>query len=229
MILKLTCRLNVFPGRRLEGVRVCHWLSKQGKTKHQFWRWDECKHKYVVFTDCRLTPSWGLWVLHTAWRSQTAGLRRWRITATTCRPTSLTSSKLELWVKLPSSKMAVQTDNCFHCCVWQKLADRLYGIHKLHANYGRVFKEWSSIERDMAAGLQSAGQFMDVWVMLSTLSHITSISLPPSLVSPATLAVFKVIWRTRNSLQTSWRNITLLGTPCGMYKKLWLCWFVVEL
>lgn len=34
------------------------------------------------------------------------------------------------------------------------LAERLYGIHKLHANYGRIFSEWSAVERDMGDGLQ---------------------------------------------------------------------------
>lgn len=34
------------------------------------------------------------------------------------------------------------------------LAERLYGIHKLHANYGRIFSEWSAVEKDMGDGLQ---------------------------------------------------------------------------
>ncbi|XP_071942055.1 sorting nexin-4-like isoform X2 [Antedon mediterranea] len=42
-----------------------------------------------------------------------------------------------------------------------KLADRLYGIHKIHGNYGRVFSEWSGIEHEMGDGLQSAGHYMD--------------------------------------------------------------------
>ncbi|ELU02744.1 hypothetical protein CAPTEDRAFT_175446 [Capitella teleta] len=44
-----------------------------------------------------------------------------------------------------------------------RLADRLYGVHKLHQNYGRVFSEWSALEKDMADGLQSAGHYMDVY------------------------------------------------------------------
>ncbi|XP_033624990.1 sorting nexin-4-like isoform X2 [Asterias rubens] len=44
-----------------------------------------------------------------------------------------------------------------------KLADRLYGIHKIHGNYGRVFSEWSGIEQEMGDGLQSAGHFMDAY------------------------------------------------------------------
>ena len=35
-----------------------------------------------------------------------------------------------------------------------RLADRLYAIHKLHSNYGRVFSEWSALEKAMGDGLQ---------------------------------------------------------------------------
>ncbi|KAK3908265.1 Sorting nexin-4 [Frankliniella fusca] len=41
------------------------------------------------------------------------------------------------------------------------LAERLYGIHKLHANYGRIFSEWSAVEKDMGDGLQKAGHYLD--------------------------------------------------------------------
>lgn len=44
-----------------------------------------------------------------------------------------------------------------------KLAGTLYGIHKIHGNYGRVFSEWSGIEKEMGDGLQSAGHFMDAY------------------------------------------------------------------
>jgi len=44
----------------------------------------------------------------------------------------------------------------------QRLCDKQYGLHKVHANYGRVFSEWSGIEKEMADGLQSAGHYMDV-------------------------------------------------------------------
>ncbi|XP_077993023.1 sorting nexin-4-like isoform X2 [Glandiceps talaboti] len=44
-----------------------------------------------------------------------------------------------------------------------KLAERLYGLHKIHGNYGRVFSEWSGIEKKMGDGLQSAGHYMDVY------------------------------------------------------------------
>lgn len=33
-----------------------------------------------------------------------------------------------------------------------KLAERIYVIHKLHANYGRVFSEWSVFEKTMGDG-----------------------------------------------------------------------------
>ncbi|PNF41162.1 Sorting nexin-4 [Cryptotermes secundus] len=42
-----------------------------------------------------------------------------------------------------------------------RLVERLYGIHKLHANYGRVFSEWSAKEKEMGDGLQRAGHYLD--------------------------------------------------------------------
>lgn len=44
-----------------------------------------------------------------------------------------------------------------------RMADKLYGIHKIHANYGRVYNEWSGIEKDMAEPLQSASHYMNVF------------------------------------------------------------------
>lgn len=44
-----------------------------------------------------------------------------------------------------------------------KLADRLYGIHKIHANYARVYAEWSVLEKEMAEGLKGSGHYMDVF------------------------------------------------------------------
>lgn len=35
-----------------------------------------------------------------------------------------------------------------------KLAARLNSIHKMHAGYGRIFSEWSVIEKEMGDGLQ---------------------------------------------------------------------------
>jgi sorting nexin-4 len=34
------------------------------------------------------------------------------------------------------------------------MVERLYAIHKLHANYGRIFSEWSAKEKEMGDGLQ---------------------------------------------------------------------------
>ncbi|KAM4601802.1 sorting nexin-4-like [Polymixia lowei] len=44
-----------------------------------------------------------------------------------------------------------------------RVADRLYGVYKVHGNYGRVFSEWSAIETEMGDGLQSAGHHMDAY------------------------------------------------------------------
>lgn len=32
--------------------------------------------------------------------------------------------------------------------------EKQYSLYKLHANYGRVFSEWSGIEKEMGDGLQ---------------------------------------------------------------------------
>uniref|UniRef100_A0A3B5L814 PX domain-containing protein n=1 Tax=Xiphophorus couchianus TaxID=32473 RepID=A0A3B5L814_9TELE len=45
----------------------------------------------------------------------------------------------------------------------QRVADRLYAVYKVHGNYGRVFSEWSAIEKEMGDGLQSAGHHMDAY------------------------------------------------------------------
>ncbi|XP_017281771.1 sorting nexin-4 [Kryptolebias marmoratus] len=44
-----------------------------------------------------------------------------------------------------------------------RVADRLYAVYKVHGNYGRVFSEWSAIEKEMGDGLQSAGHHMDAY------------------------------------------------------------------
>uniref|UniRef100_A0A8C9XJ05 Sorting nexin 4 n=1 Tax=Sander lucioperca TaxID=283035 RepID=A0A8C9XJ05_SANLU len=48
-------------------------------------------------------------------------------------------------------------------CSQSRVADRLYGVYKVHGNYGRVFSEWSAIEKEMGDGLQSAGHHMDAY------------------------------------------------------------------
>uniref|UniRef100_A0A8C7V9B0 PX domain-containing protein n=1 Tax=Oncorhynchus mykiss TaxID=8022 RepID=A0A8C7V9B0_ONCMY len=47
--------------------------------------------------------------------------------------------------------------------ILQRVADRLYGVYKVHGNYGRVFSEWSALEKEMGDGLQSAGHHMDAY------------------------------------------------------------------
>ena len=39
----------------------------------------------------------------------------------------------------------------------------MYAVHKVHANYGRVYVEWAGAEREMSEGLQSAGHCMHVY------------------------------------------------------------------
>lgn len=42
-----------------------------------------------------------------------------------------------------------------------RVAEKQYNVHKLHANYGRVFSEWSAIEKDMGDALQKTGHYLD--------------------------------------------------------------------
>lgn len=42
-----------------------------------------------------------------------------------------------------------------------RLAERQYTLYKLHANYGRVFSEWSAIEKELGDSLQKSGHYMD--------------------------------------------------------------------
>uniref|UniRef100_A0A8C6M5M5 Sorting nexin 4 n=1 Tax=Nothobranchius furzeri TaxID=105023 RepID=A0A8C6M5M5_NOTFU len=44
-----------------------------------------------------------------------------------------------------------------------RVADRLYAVYKVHGNYGRIFSEWSVIEKEMGDGLQSAGHHIDAY------------------------------------------------------------------
>ncbi|XP_072388011.1 sorting nexin-4-like isoform X1 [Diabrotica undecimpunctata] len=42
-----------------------------------------------------------------------------------------------------------------------RVAEKQYNVHKLHANYGRVFSEWSAIEKEMGDALQKSGHYLD--------------------------------------------------------------------
>lgn len=58
-----------------------------------------------------------------------------------------------------ASSLQTNLTNLLKCRA--KLATRLHGIHKLHTGYGRIFSEWSAIEKDMGDGLQKSGHFFD--------------------------------------------------------------------
>lgn len=45
--------------------------------------------------------------------------------------------------------------------VRQHIADLVYSIHKHHATYGKVFSDWSTLEKEMGDGLQKSGHYMD--------------------------------------------------------------------
>ncbi|GBP09419.1 Sorting nexin-4 [Eumeta japonica] len=42
-----------------------------------------------------------------------------------------------------------------------KIIEKNYALCKLHANYGKLFSEWSVIEKEMGDGLQKAGHYCD--------------------------------------------------------------------
>ncbi|XP_044742749.1 sorting nexin-4-like [Chrysoperla carnea] len=44
-----------------------------------------------------------------------------------------------------------------------KVVEKQYSVYKLHANYGRVFSEWSAVEKEMGDGLQRAGHYLDTF------------------------------------------------------------------
>ncbi|KAK0087727.1 hypothetical protein PV325_000198 [Microctonus aethiopoides] len=57
--------------------------------------------------------------------------------------------------------LELQNNLCNLLRVRARLAERQYTLYKLHANYGRVFSEWSAIEKELGDGLQKSGHYMD--------------------------------------------------------------------
>lgn len=39
------------------------------------------------------------------------------------------------------------------------MVEKQYTLSKLHSNYGKLFSEWSVIEKEMGDGLQKAGHY----------------------------------------------------------------------
>lgn len=48
----------------------------------------------------------------------------------------------------------IQTNLCNLLRARARLVEKQYTLYKLHANYGRVFSEWSAIEKELGDGLQ---------------------------------------------------------------------------
>ncbi|KAK0183426.1 hypothetical protein PV327_001470 [Microctonus hyperodae] len=57
--------------------------------------------------------------------------------------------------------LELQNNLCNLLRIRARLAERQYTLYKLHANYGRVFSEWSAIEKELGDGLQKSGHYMD--------------------------------------------------------------------
>lgn len=45
--------------------------------------------------------------------------------------------------------------------VRSRVAEKQYTVYKLHSNYGRVFSEWSGVEKEMGDALQKTGHYLD--------------------------------------------------------------------
>lgn len=55
----------------------------------------------------------------------------------------------------------LQNNLCNLLRVRARLVEKQHSLYKLHANYGRVFSEWSAIEKEMGDGLQKSGHYLD--------------------------------------------------------------------
>ncbi|KAJ8676467.1 hypothetical protein QAD02_012254 [Eretmocerus hayati] len=55
----------------------------------------------------------------------------------------------------------LQNNLCNLLRIRARLVEKQYSMYKLHVNYGRVFSEWSAIEREMGDGLQKSGHYLD--------------------------------------------------------------------
>ncbi|KAK4881922.1 hypothetical protein RN001_005241 [Aquatica leii] len=64
-----------------------------------------------------------------------------------------------LTLKHYSSTLHINLNNVLRAR--SRVAEKQYNIHKLHANYGRVFSEWSANEKEMGDGLQRMGHYLD--------------------------------------------------------------------
>lgn len=62
--------------------------------------------------------------------------------------------ELEIVEIYRSNPVIFQNNLCNLLRVRARLVEKQYSLYKLHANYGRVFSEWSAIEREMGDGLQ---------------------------------------------------------------------------
>lgn len=52
--------------------------------------------------------------------------------------------------------------------------EKNYALCKLHANYGKLFSEWSVIEKEMGDGLQKAGHYFgELLIILFTFFFFT--------------------------------------------------------
>lgn len=81
----------------------------------------------------------------------------------------LKSISLAMRIKKPDSDIDIvknygkQLENSLNSFLStrSKIIEKQYTLCKLHANYGKLFSEWSVIEKEMGDGLQKAGHYFD--------------------------------------------------------------------
>ncbi|TGZ52071.1 Uncharacterized protein DBV15_05064 [Temnothorax longispinosus] len=68
------------------------------------------------------------------------------------------------YLQIAESKLkalSVANNLCNLLRVRARLVEKQHSLYKLHANYGRVFSEWSAIEKGMGDELQKSGHYLD--------------------------------------------------------------------
>ncbi|CAG5129194.1 unnamed protein product, partial [Candidula unifasciata] len=64
-------------------------------------------------------------------------------------------------LKIYSTELQSSIENILK--IRARMCEKLYGVHKVHGNYARVFNQWGETEKDSAEHLQNASHYMDVY------------------------------------------------------------------
>nr|XP_022908293.1 sorting nexin-4-like [Onthophagus taurus] len=102
---------------------------------------------------------------HDTWKGSLESNGYWKIAENKLKSLSVSTHRL----KNPNSHFETLKSrrNSMHTCIYNMLkarsrvAEKQYNVYKLHQNYGRVFSEWSAIEKEMGDALQKTGHYLD--------------------------------------------------------------------